>query len=551
MRIKMLVSAICAIVGATLLIASATAAGSSASSSKAGVAKKGGTLQFMVPDGVFEDWDPGLAYDTLSWTMLHATTQTLLNYPEKPGEAQTKLYPEGASAFPKVSSDGKTYTFTIRGGQRFSDGSAVTAQSYKHAIDRLLSPKMGGGSPVGVNLALQDLFVGGAAMLDGKADTISGITAKGNTLTIKLVKAEPAFNAIVAMPWFAAVKANMPFSEEGVETYPSSGPYYLAENKKEQSKLLKRNTFYKGDRPAFPDQIVFTENIDENAALLKVKQGSGDITTPPAPEMGALGEEFGVNKGRFFVGSTQCNSYLALNSSAGRPTSALGIRKAVNWAIDRPAMIRVAGKYAGKRSAQILVPGVPGYKGIRAYSFKGANVAEAKKASGNSNATIKYVHRTTAGALARAQVFQYNLQQAGFKVQLEPIASRSQYFDTIGTRGADFDVASAGWCADYNDPFDWFNVLLDGKLIQEKNNVNLAYFNNASLNKKLDAASKLQGDARYAAYQKLDVDVTKNYAPWATVFILNSRFLVSARASNVIYSPYFTEPFIQAISVAK
>lgn len=549
MRIKMLVSAVFAIVGATLLIASATAASGGASSSKSGKISKGGTLQFLVPEAVFEDWDPGLAYDTLSWTMLHATTQTLIQFPEKAGDAGTKLYPEGAVAFPKVSKDGKTYTFAIRPGQRFSDGSPVTAQSYKHAIDRLLNPKMGGGSPVGVNLNLQELFVGAQAVLDGKADSISGITAKGNTLTMKLTHAEPALSAIVAMPWFSAVKGDMPYSEEGVETYPSSGPYYLAENVKEQSKLLKRNPYYKGDRPAFPDQIVFTENLDENAALLKVKQGSGDVTTPPAPEMGNLAKEFGINKGRFFVGPTQCNIYLALNASAGRATASLGVRKAINWAVDRPAAIRTAGALAGKRTTQILVPGVPGYKGFQIYSWKGANPAAAKKASGNSNATITFVHRTTAGAVALAQVVQFNLQQAGFKVKLVPIASRAQYFDTIGTKGADYDVVRAGWCADYADPFDWFNVLMAGNLIQDKNNVNLSYIDDKSLNAKLDKASKLSGDARFAAYQALDKDVMKNYVPWAPTYVLNSRYLVSARTKNNIYSPYFTEPFIQALSV--
>ena len=548
MRTKTLVSVISVIAGATLLIASVTAA-SGASSAKSATPQKGGTLKYLVPEAVFEDSDPGLAYDTLTWTMLQATTQTLLNYPEAAGDAGTKLYPEAAEAFPKVSSDGKTYIFTVRKGLKFSDGSAVTAASFKREIDRLLSPKMGGGSPVGVNLDLQSLFAGGQTFLDGKSQTISGIKAVGQVLTIKLNRPEPAFPAILAMRWFAAVKADMPYSEEGLATYPSSGPYYLAENVKDQSKLLKRNKFYTGKRPAYPDEIVFLENVDENAALLQVKQGSADFTTPPGPEMGKLAAQFGVNKGRFFVGPTQCNIYLALNMTAGRATADLKIRKAINWAIDRPALIRVAGALAGKRDTQILVPGVPGYSPFQAYSWKGANVGVAKKVSGGSNATLTYAHRTSASAVAAAQVIQYNLQQAGFTVKLVPIASRSAYYGVVGTKGADFDVLRAGWCADYSDPFDWFNVLMAGSLIQDKNNVNLSYTDVPAFNKKLAAAASLSGDARIAAYRKLDPDTMYNYLPWAPVYVLNSRFFVSARTKNVIYSPYYTEPFINAMAV--
>ena len=74
----------------------------------------------------FEFSDPGLAYDTLSWSMLYTTAMLLMNYPEKNGQAGGQLYPEAATAFPTVSKDGKTYTFHVRPGLKFSDGSPVT-----------------------------------------------------------------------------------------------------------------------------------------------------------------------------------------------------------------------------------------------------------------------------------------------------------------------------------------------------------------------------------------------------------------------------------------
>ena len=116
---------------------------------------------------------------------------------ELPGEerrqAGSVLYPEAAAAFPTVSNNGKTYVFHIRPGLKFSDGSAVTAASFQRAWERNLSPKM--GSPVGVNDSFQDVIVGAQAFLDGKAQKISGITAKGLTLTFRLTKPNPTFTA--------------------------------------------------------------------------------------------------------------------------------------------------------------------------------------------------------------------------------------------------------------------------------------------------------------------------------------------------------------------
>ena len=74
--------------------------------------------------------------------MLYTTQMLLVNFPEKNGQAAVFLYPEGASAFPTVSNNGLTYTFHIRPGLKFSDGSPVTAAAWQRAWERNLSPKM-------------------------------------------------------------------------------------------------------------------------------------------------------------------------------------------------------------------------------------------------------------------------------------------------------------------------------------------------------------------------------------------------------------------------
>ena len=104
----------------------------------------------------------------------------------------------------------------------------------------------------------------------------------------------------------------------------------------------------------------------------------------PAAAAGALSDEFGVNKGRFFVKPTSVTSYWALNSLPGQPLNVTKLRQAINWAIDRPAQVRVAGKFGGRRTSQILPPAMPGFiKANNIYAYGGANVAKAKSVAGD------------------------------------------------------------------------------------------------------------------------------------------------------------------------
>jgi peptide/nickel transport system substrate-binding protein len=554
MRSKTLLSAVFASLGVMMLVAAifagtATSARKPAAKPASKHALKGGTLRVNSSNLDFEFIDPGLAYDTFSWSMLYATQMLLVNFPEKNGQAGSVLYPEAATSFPTVSKDGKTYTFHIRPGLKFSDGSPVTAANYQRAWERNLSPKM--GSPVGVNDQFQDVIVGANAFLDGKAQKIAGISAKGLVLTFHLTKPNPTFTSYLGMQWFGAVKTTMPYTTSGVTgSYPSAGPYFIQSQSIGKSLVLARNPDYKGSRPANPDKIVFTLNTDQDQSLLQVKSGQSDVDagTPPPTSYAALAQQYGVNKSRFFVGATSCVLYWAMNT-ARAPFNTLQARKSINWALDRPAMVRLFGFLGAKRSDQILVPGVPGYKPYNLYAFRGANPALAKKIDPSlSGKTAVVFHGTSALATNIAQVAEFNLSKIGMKTTDKPVPT-SIYYKSLGTKGVDFDLGRAGWCADYFDPFDYVNVNLDGRSIQAQNNVNFAYLNSKSLNALMDKAANLTGNARALAYQKLDYTIMKNYAPWVPYAIINANFLVSARVHNYVYSSYFGEPAYQALSV--
>jgi peptide/nickel transport system substrate-binding protein len=553
MHKKALLSGVLAAFGAVMLVA-AMFASTAAAASKAGGrhgskhALKGGTLRVNASNNDFEFTDPGLAYDTLSWSMLYTTQMLLVNFPEKNGQAGSVLYPEAATSFPTVSRSGKTYTFHIRPGLKFSDGSPVTAASYQRAWERNLSPKM--GSPVGVNDQFQDVLVGAKAFNDGKAKRISGITARGLTLTFHLTKPNPTFTSYLGMQWFGAVKPNMAYTDSGINVYPSAGPYYIQSREVGKSLVEARNPYYKGKRPANPDKIVWNMNTDQDQSLLQVKSGQVDVDAagPPPTSNASLSAQYGVNKQRFHVGGTSCVLYWALNTSRA-PFNTLKARKAINWAIDRPALVRLFGKLGAKRSDQILVPGVPGYKPYNLYAFRGANPAKAKAIDPSlSGKTAVVFHSTSNVAVNAAQVVAFNLSKIGMKTKDKPVPG-SVYYKELGTKGVDMDIARAGWCADYFDPFDYVNVNLDGRSIQDANNVNFAYLRSGKLDRAMDAAANLTGAARAKAYQKLDYQIMKQYAPWVPYSIINGVFFTSSRTHNYVYSSYFGEPTFNALSV--
>jgi ABC-type transport system substrate-binding protein len=538
------------LIGASLLVGSAFASSaSSAGPAKAGgsEAKRGGTLRINLSTTDFEYLDPALSYEAPGWQVLYMTNLMLLNYPDKPAPEGSRLVPDAATAFPRVSRDGRTYTFTIKSGLRFSDGSAVTAAAFKRAFERAASKEQ--GSPA---IAFMHDVAGADARNEGKASSVSGVSAKGQTLTIRLVRANPTFLAEIAMPFFSAVKPSMAIDSKGISVYPSAGPYRIASRAIGSQVVLERNRFYKGNRPANADRIVISTNTDVNQSLLQVRAGQVDYDQfglPPTAH-DDLSRQHGVRKGgngRYFVNTGINTTYLALNAS--RPAlGKVNLRKAVNHAIDRPSLLRVAGKYAGKRTDQILPPNMQGFRDASLYPIKGANPVRGRALANGAKDDITLLFTTSPTSVARAQILKYNLEQIGLSVTLKPqpfaVALR-----TAGTRGSDFDMFLIAWFADYPDPFDFINVLLDGQNIQESNNSNYSYLNSPKYNKMMTDAAKLSGAARYDAYGKLDVDMMKNAAPWAPLSNGNVREFISSRVTNYLFHPVYGGAIMNALAL--
>jgi len=475
--------------------------------------------------------DPALNYDLYGWRVESTTCAFLLSYPDKAGRASARLAPDVATGFPKVSGNGKTYTYTLRSGFRFSDGSPVTAASFARAIERALSPKM--QSPGATFLG--DI-VGADKVLAGKTTRPTGVTANGNTLTVRLTKAAPDFISRMAMPFLCAVPPNLPIDPQGVNVLPSAGPYYISSKSKGSQIVLRKNPYYGGKRRQDWDVIRVVVEMGEQASYLQVRKGEADLDlySLPVAAHSQLTKEFGINKGRYFVYPSNSISYLALNTSRGIFKDPK-VRRAVAYAVDRPALTRLGGLNAGTPNEQLLPPGIPGYHNADIYPLGRPNVAKAKALLGGKTGKVVMYTSNDEQGRNTGQLVQANLKAIGLDVEVKPYTF-AVLIDKTGTRGDPFDLFWIGWIADYPDPYDFINILLDGRTIGPKNNINTSYFDVPAYNRKMDAAARLTGDARYRAYGNLDIDITRNQSPLVVLYNSNMREFISDKVGCPTYS---------------
>jgi ABC-type transport system substrate-binding protein len=134
--------------------------------------------------------------------------------------------------------------------------------------------------------------------------------------------------------------------------------------------------------------------------------------------------------------------------------------------------------------------------------------------------------------LAHAQTIQQNLKAIGIDVEIKqfPFAVVET---RVGTRGEPFDLAVSRFSVPWVDPYQYVDLQVDGRTIREAGNRNLSYFNSSRYNRMIDRAASLSGQARYEAYGKLAVDIARDAAPMATMFVRNNRFFVSKRVGCV------------------
>jgi peptide/nickel transport system substrate-binding protein len=420
------------------------------------VSGAGDVLRVMRPEGFRNGIDPVVAF--ASQQVVYATCALLFNYPDRPFPAGAELRPEVAAARPVVSDGGRTYRIPVRAGFRFSPPSnaPVTAQAFERALVRQLHPRVSNYA-----IAMMGDITGADAFHTGRVKRLAGVTARGDTLTIRLTKPSVTLPARLASPMFCAVPPETPISAAGLENIPMAGPYYVAAYRPKRRLVLRRNPSYGGDRPAGPREIDFELDVGHSRAVEAVEAGRADyLGAVPFDRIAALDRRYGLRspaaragRQRYFTGPGAVLHYYAFNMHRGLFADAR-MRRAVNFALDRRAL---AAKVPippgpGRPTDQFKVPGTPGFRDAAIYPLGGPDVQSARRLAGGRRGRAILVTCNLDDCVADARVVRSNLAAIGIEVEVRAVAI-DEMFALQGRRDG-WDIGLTNWFPDHADPSD-------------------------------------------------------------------------------------------------
>jgi len=440
--------------------------------------------------------DPAIAFDFPSWQIEAATCGLLAGYPDRSGPGAMVARPELARAA-SHSADGRTWTFAIRRGVRFSPpaGGYVDAAAVKHSLERALSPRM--NSP-GFDAYFLPGIAGEAAFAAGKAPHISGIVASGQRLTIRLERPLPDLLARLAVPYFCVVPGHTPVDPGGLASIPSAGPYYVASYVPGQELVLRRNPNYSGSRPRRLAEIVYDIGIGQGPGKAMVERGRSDylVEGPAAADEGDLvraarSSPGALGSARVLTYPSTTERYLALNTRRGL-FEAARMRQAISYAIDRTALAHL---WEGLPTEGYVPPGVPGRPATSIYPLH-PDLPKARRLAGRVHATAVLYTCTTEPCPQIAALLTSELARIGITLRVREFDAAALY-RRASAPNARYDIVTLGWSMDWLDPADVLHPLFDTSTIGTPSNVNLANFRDPRLAAKLAAALRLYPPRRY------------------------------------------------------
>src|SRR6267143_940465 len=524
-----------------------SACGNSVSNTE-GQPVSGGTLLVSFKDDL-KTLDPAVAYDTDSWSVERAIYNGLLEYKG----STTELRPDIAEAMPTISSDGKTYTFKIRKGVKFSNGREVTADDFKYSFERMLNPKTQGpmtGGPFWGSVS------GTADFYSGKSNQISGIKAvDASTLEIDLDTPNQAFLNILAMPFgFVLAKEAVSAAGSDYAHHPvGTGPFVLDKWTAGQLLVLKKNPNYFGT-PAYLNEVDFQIGVEAQVGFLRLQNGQADLVLPDINIPSAQYLELSTNptfKSRIVKNPNVDIWYLAMNVNM-KPFDNKLVRQAFNMIVNKANQIKVLNG-RGVINNGIQAPPMPGF--VPNYNplgldANGQNIQKAKdllKQAGYDAShpfppqDLVYA-RANADADRLAASIQQDFQQVGVTLNLKGLAFNA-FLDITGKPNATA-LSYNGWIQDFPDPSDFIDPILTCAAANvTANGGNVAFYCNKDADKIADQA---RGDTNAAERLKLyqqfqDIVVTQDF-PWVPMYSTVQTNLAATRVHGFQLHPVW--PFV-------
>ncbi|MBA2414857.1 MAG: ABC transporter substrate-binding protein, partial [Geodermatophilaceae bacterium] len=467
-----------------MLAASACAASEREEPGPEGGEASGGTLVFGAA-GDPKVLDPTFASDGETFRVLRQIYEGLLTSEE--GSAE--LVPALAADFPEISEDGLTYTFPLREGVTFHDGTEFNAEAVCFNFDRWYNFTGTAQNP-GVTPYWQDVFGGFADTPDTPNIFESCSVEDDLTAVIQLTTVTSRFPAALALPSFSMSSptalqeydADNVTGEGDAPTYPEyatehptgTGPFMFESWDRANGQItITRFDDYWGE-PAGLDEIIFRTIPDGNTRKQELEAGSidgydlvapGDIEDLESQGFNVLTRDafnilyLGINQGQF-EGAEAAGINPALAD--------IRVRQAIAHAIDRESIVTSQLPDGAEVATQFMPDTVDGWSdAVTEYPYDPDLARQLLEEAGATGTTLKFYYPTDVSRpympdpASIFQVMSQNLQDVGFVIEPTALTWNPDYLEATANGLADIHLL--GWTGDYNDAYNFIGTFFDAK----------------------------------------------------------------------------------------
>jgi len=513
---------------------------------------RGGTMRLLARSAA-GTLDPHINYTSQGWQMYQPIYDGLVTFRKAEGMDGFTVVADLAEAMPEVSEDGKTFTFKLRKGIKFSNGQEVGVKDVVSSFQRIfkVSGPTSGTFYAGIVGADKCLADTKSCTLEGG---VVGDEAAG-TITINLTKPDAEFLYKIALPHAAILPADTPAEDMGSVPIPSTGPYMISAFDPNKGMTVSRNPHFKqwsedAQPDGYPDIVQYDFGLSEEAAVTAIQNGEADwmFDALPSDRLAEVGTKY---KDQLHIAPLSAWWYAPLNTRLA-PFDNLKARQAVAYAVDRNTLVKLfGGKVLASPVCQILPPDFPGHVDYCPYTkdpgatWSAPDLERARQLveeSGTKGQEVTIIVEDTSVSRAIGVYLQSVLTSIGYVADVKPISSNIQ-FTYIQNTNNKVQMSVSQWYKDYPAASNFLNILFSCASFREGSDasINISGFCDKDIDAKMQKALDLGVTDQAAAdaiWAEIDRAITDQAAAIG-LFTPKRLDFVSKRLGNFKFNRQF------------